>query len=332
MTIYTGAELTNLMPVSIFASSASRGVGTQTFDAIGGTTYEIQVAGYSPAFTLTLSLAQGFYGFSVSVYPSQSGSVTVSPPPLPNGLYAAGTTLTLSEQPAQGWSFTGWAGDASGTNAMINLVLNRSLNVHAVFGFGAFNIVHTFGAGDPDGVFPYSRLLASSNTLYGTTFNGGTNGSGTIFSISIDGTGFKILHSFTPLLGYDYTNSDGATPGQGSLVLLGRTLYGTTPTGGTSGYGTVFAINTDGTGFATLHSFTGADGSEPDGALLLSSNVLYGETSDYPTAGFGTLFSLNIDGTTFTTLHTFTGGDGTQPFGGLIIQHLVRHDRPRSCI
>ena len=42
------------------------------------------------------------------------------------------------------------------------------------------------------------------------------------------------------------------------LILSGNTLYGTTTGGGSSGNGTVFAINTDGTGFTTLHSFTAA--------------------------------------------------------------------------
>jgi len=60
-------------------------------------------------------------------------------------------------------------------------------------------------------------------------------------------------------------------------MLSGGILYGTTELGGSSGYGTVFAVNTDGTGFATLHHFIGSDGAAPDVAtLLLSGNTLYG--------------------------------------------------------
>ena len=50
------------------------------------------------------------------------------------------------------------------------------------------------------------------------------------------------------------TNSDGANPYAG-LILSGNTLYGTASDGGSSGNGTVFAVNTDGTGFTNLHSF-----------------------------------------------------------------------------
>jgi uncharacterized repeat protein (TIGR03803 family) len=45
----------------------------------------------------------------------------------------------------------------------------------------------------------------------------------------------------------------------GDLVLLSNTLYGTAFYGGSSGKGTVFAIQTDGTGFTNLHSFNGRD-------------------------------------------------------------------------
>lgn len=58
---------------------------------------------------------------------------------------------------------------------------------------------------------------------------------------------FVTLHSFT-------LKQDGGRPIDG-LTLAGNTLYGTTTQGGPSfstGSGTVFAINTNGTGFTTL--------------------------------------------------------------------------------
>src|ERR1017187_8892206 len=58
---------------------------------------------------------------------------------------------------------------------------------------------------------------------------------------------FTMLHSFT-------NGTDGANP-SGGLILSGNTLYGTAGGGGSWGSGTVFALNTDGTGFRNLHSF-----------------------------------------------------------------------------
>ena len=76
-----------------------------------------------------------------------------------------------------------------------------------------------------------------------------------MFAVNTDGTGFTNLHSFTATLLADCTNSDGAIRMAG-LILSGNTLYGTASDGGSSGNGTVFAVNTDGTGFTNLYSFT----------------------------------------------------------------------------
>src|SRR5262245_280108 len=66
---------------------------------------------------------------------------------------------------------------------------------------------------------------------------------------------FTTLHSFALGSGYpSYTNSDGVGPG--ALIISGDTLYGTTDQGGISGRGTIFRINTDGSGFTNLHNFT----------------------------------------------------------------------------
>jgi uncharacterized repeat protein (TIGR03803 family) len=72
------------------------------------------------------------------------------------------------------------------------------------------------------------------------------------------------------------TNSDGAWP-QAGLILADNTLYGTAGFGGSSGAGTVFTINTNGTGFTNLHSFSyGSDRANPLASLNLSGNTLYG--------------------------------------------------------
>jgi len=145
--------------------------------------------------------------------------------------------------------------------------------------------------------------------LYGTTFNGAPNYTGTVFALSTNGTGFTILHRFTPEAGPLSTNTDGASPFDG-LVLSGNTLYGTAFYGGASGFGTVFAVGTDGTGFTNLHSFSGgSDGALPQPGLLLSGNSLYGTTARSAT-GSSTLFAINTDGTGFTNLHSFTATSG----------------------
>src|ERR1039458_4451294 len=180
-----------------------------------------------------------------------------------------------------------------------------------------FTNLHTFNYSDSGGDVPGNMIL-SGNTLYGAAAHGGTNGSGTLFKVSTDGTGFTNLHSFTALDQTYNTNSDGAYPV--SLVLSDNTLYGTANQGGGSGNGAVFKLNTDGTGFTNLYGFTAgndnsgyyytnSDGARPV-AVVLSGKTLYGTAEYGGTNGTGTLFALNTDGSGFTNLHIFAAGAG----------------------
>ena len=193
-----------------------------------------------------------------------------------------------------------------------------------------FTTLHDFTAGsadlsytNSDGAYPQAGLILSGSTLYGTADHGGSSGAGTVFAVRTDGTGFTNLHSFTA--GNTNSsglkiNSDGATPVAG-LILLGNALYGTAHNGGGSGNGTVFAVNTDGTGFTILHTFTGnSDGANPAAGLILSGNTLYGAAKRGGSSGGGTVFTVDTDGTGFTTIHAFDGGGGgANPYAGLIL-------------
>ncbi len=163
-------------------------------------------------------------------------------------------------------------------------------------------------------------MILSGNTLYGTASEGGSSGHGTVFAVNTDGTDFLTLHSFAD-------GSDGALPWAG-LILSGNTLYGTAIDGGSSGDGTVFAVNTDGAGFTALHSFTdGDDGANPYGELVLSGGTLYGTADFGGSTGSGTVFAVNTDGTGFILPYSFSAfnptslvnSDGGRPAAGLIL-------------
>jgi len=90
-----------------------------------------------------------------------------------------------------------------------------------------------------------------------------------------------------------FTGSDGGNPWAG-LTLSGSTLYGTTYSGGSSGWGTVFKINTDGAGFKVLKNFALSDGGNPWAGLTLSGSTLYGTASRGGDFDYGTVFKINL--------------------------------------
>ncbi len=117
------------------------------------------------------------------------------------------------------------------------------------------------GGPNSDGANPYAGLILSGNTLYGTTCEGGASANGSVFKVNTDSSGFTNLHSFA-------TNTDPflfTAGSQASLVSSGDMLYGTTTYSGSWGFGTVFAVTTNGTGFTNLHNFTGdsSQGGDP---------------------------------------------------------------------
>jgi uncharacterized repeat protein (TIGR03803 family)/autotransporter-associated beta strand protein len=177
-----------------------------------------------------------------------------------------------------------------------------------------YTVLHNFSAG-PDGEFP-NTLTISGSMIYGTADYAGPSGLGTAFSMDTDGSNYTVLHNFTGGL------ADGSFP-VGSLTLSGSTLYGATETGGTTGtggygYGTVFKMNTDGSGYTILRNFDYSSIGESPGSLILSGSKFYG-TTYYSSTNEGTVFSMNTDGTGFTALHNFSfGSDGALP-GGLTL-------------
>jgi uncharacterized repeat protein (TIGR03803 family) len=217
---------------------------------------------------------------------------------------------------------------ADGANPQCNLILsgNRlygttylggSLTWGTVFAVNtdstSFTNLYTFG-GTNDGAYPRAGLILSGNTLYGTASSGGSGiyGSGTVFAIQTNGTGFTNLYVFGG-------TNDGASP-QASLILSGNTLYGTTVSGGTNGNGVVFAVHVNGTGFTNIHNFTDSDGFYPQAGLILSGDKLYGTTEYGGNSGDGTVFTINTNGTDFTNLYVFGGtNDGSNPQAGLIL-------------
>jgi uncharacterized repeat protein (TIGR03803 family) len=105
---------------------------------------------------------------------------------------------------------------------------------------GELTTLYNFGTildlyGDPlDGANPKAGLVQGRDgAFYGTTADQGTNGAGTVFTITTNG----VLSSL-----YSFTGSDGANPAAALVQGSDGYFYGTTFNGGECGVGTVFRL------------------------------------------------------------------------------------------
>jgi uncharacterized repeat protein (TIGR03803 family) len=178
-----------------------------------------------------------------------------------------------------------------------------------------FELLHEFAGYPNDGRYPWGSLIRGGTSLYGMTRYSGGKNCGTVFKIGIDGSGYQLLHEFGG--GAD----DGSGP-QGSLIREDDTLYGMTFRGGDRNRGTIFKIDTDGSGFTLLHEFAGGadDGAAPRDSLAQEGTTLYGMTFQGGDSDSGTIFKIETDGSGFNLLHAFGGGsdDGSSPRGSLV--------------
>ncbi len=217
---------------------------------------------------------------------------------------------------------------------LISAEAGRALNRRRVAGFfltlvltaafarpvqGQYRRIKSFGFGESSAANPAARLIvASDGALYGTTTLGGTNNLGTVFTVNQDGSGFRALHSFSQ------TNADGANPGVGVIEGSDGALYGVTANGGANGAGTVFRINKDGGGYATIHSFSFAlgDARLPEGDLIEAvDGALYGTTYAGGENAAGTVFKVGKTGGGYSIVHSFSysGAVGASPQAGLLL-------------
>jgi uncharacterized repeat protein (TIGR03803 family) len=188
----------------------------------------------------------------------------------------------------------------------------------------AETVIHAFDRGG-DGVQPVAGLTSDeAGSFYGTTDFGGAYNEGSVFELTPTATGWSesVIYSFPG-------GASGFNPNYAGVVVdSSGNLYGTTYSGGTSssacneGCGVVFELSPTSSGWVetVIHSFTGADGSNPGGGLIFdSSGNLYGVTGLGGPSGTGVVFKLAPSAGTWTesVLYAFpdTGKSGVNPWG-----------------
>lgn len=233
--------------------------GTWTEQVIYNFSYLSQNDGYFPASSLVFDTNGNLYGTT-----ADGGSA--------QDLQGGGTVFELSPTGGSGWAekvlYNFGGGSPQGYTIDGGVVLDATGHLYGTAhsggnGFGldgtlfelspgtggtwTFQVLHSFGAYETDGINPQAGLVFdTTGNLYGTTYAGGANGYGTVFEMSPQtGGGWieSVVHSF------NLSSTDGADPSASLILDASGNLYGTTAYGGahsgsTSGTtgGTVFEI------------------------------------------------------------------------------------------
>src|ERR1019366_42188 len=175
----------------------------------------------------------------------------------------------------------------------------------------AMNELRLF-TGGIDGAFPYAGLIQGKDgNLYGTAEGGGLSFYGSIFRMTLAG-GLTTLYSFTD-------GNNGANPHARLVQGTNGNFYGTTDSGGTNGYGTIFKMTSGGV-VSFLHSFTGGgDGADSQTGLTPGADGnFYGASYQGGANSFGSIYKMAPNGAV-TAVYEFTGSaDGAYPYADLV--------------
>jgi len=218
---------------------------------------------------------------------SSSNSKSSSSPSV--GKQGTSNSSSSSSPSAGNQSSSATTSTESGTD---NGVLSPFTQEKTIYSFTAFR----------DGQGSRAALIVYSGNLYGTTSSGGGGGrsdGGTLFEYNLTTGKVSVLYSF------GIKTNDGSYP-RAALTVYNGNLYGTTSSGGPSGYGTIFEYNLTTGKESVLHSFSaGLGGSYPGAALTVYNGNLYGTTASGGPSDGGTIFEYNLTTGKESVLYSF---------------------------
>lgn len=211
-----------------------------------GTVFETTPSG---TFTLLFNFAESgaipggliaatdgnFYGTSEYGGTESAGQVfQVTPSGTVTTLYSfcGGGDCTDGSNPMAG-VIQGTDGDLYGTTYVGGA--SGSGTIYQVTQSGVATLLYTFGS---QAFAQIPMVQGTDGNFYGVTLQGGTNDDGMIFEITPDGA-LTTLYSFCPLSGC----ADGAYPASPLIQGTDGIFYGSTISGGATGYGVVFSLD-----------------------------------------------------------------------------------------
>jgi uncharacterized repeat protein (TIGR03803 family) len=159
-----------------------------------------------------------------------------------------------------------------------------------------------------NGKSPNALLEITPGVFSGSANNGGAFsnfagfGYGTLFKANTN----ALLTNFL-----SFNDTNGASPSAGLTMTSNSVIFGTTTSGGSNEYGTVFRLAADGS-IAAEFIFDFTNGAVPGALIPGRDGNLYGTTAFGGSNQLGTIFKLTTN-LVHTTLFSFSGSNGDAP-------------------
>ena len=232
--------------------------------------------------------------YTLSVTAGAGGIVNTS-----GGEYEVGTSLTLTATPNTGYAFTGWSGNATGTDTSLTITINGNTSITANFEAITYTLTVNAGTGgavsSSGGTYAVGTQVTitatpdSGNAFYNWS-DGSTENPRTI-SITEDYTISAEFGSATHSLSTNSTN--------GGIVLVNGVGIGTTNTpgnGGTFNHGEQVNLSTEAIQYFEFKSWSGASTStSPNITLTMNSDLTITANFDYIIDTSGTAYALTVN-------------------------------------
>jgi hypothetical protein len=136
-----------------------------------------------------------------------------------------------------------------------------------------------------------NSIINLGKSIYGVTRFGGINNGGTFFKIDTTSNNFEKLYDFS----IEDTSEWREAIDPVSIVSSHNIIYGVSAAGGKNGYGAIFRINRDGSGFKNLYYFQDTINGRYPYEIVMSGDTIFGFTGGCGEYGGGTIFRYNID-------------------------------------
>lgn len=175
-------------------------------------------------------------------------------------------------------------------------------------------IEFTGTSGSALGDLSIGSMVEVGGKLYGTTYNGGTYGTGVLFEYN------PVTNVYSVKQNIFLTN--GKNP-SGNLIEVNNKLYGTCTGGGANGAGALFEYDLTTNLYTVKYNMVTLTGNSPNAGVAVFNGKLYGINQYGGTNSRGSIFEYDLSTNTYQIVYNYTPVGGSNPESELYLYNNI---------